>query len=411
MSQPQTRPQRAGRHNRSQDPWVASGFEPVRDRFYNILERPEERGAALCIYRHGQLLVDLWGGHLDPNQKTEWQNYTMVSTFSACKAMTALCLLHLVDQGHATLDDKVIAHWPEFARVDTEAKSQVSLRHLLQHSAGLPTTRTNRPGDVFNWSSMVSALERAPLLWPTETRTAYHAVTFGHLVGELVRRVSGQMPSEYFASHFAAPLGLDYTLRFLPRNFSRTAQCDGYDWKTWLKCCVFTRAAPLFGDWRAQYFRPCGGDYHPNGKRWQNSEAPAITGFGTAEALARVYAMLAAGGTLDGQHILSEKIWQHIARQPAEPVKDLGTGHQVRIGLGMFFNLGPVAELGPNPNSFGHYGMGGTTSFADPDRGIGFGYVCSHLYQPDGKSPSIIGDRGSELAETFYHCLKDTNLL
>lgn len=387
-------------------PWVAPGFEAVRDMFLHLREADGELGSALCVYLRGVPVVDLWGGYATPDRDRPWLKDTMVSIFSAGKAMTALCLLHLVDQGKAALEDAVVDYWPEFATADRDAKSRVRLRHLLNHSAGLPVARTNRPGDVYDWRRMVSALERASLLWPAGSRTAYHAVTFGHLVGEVVRRISGQMPSEYFAAYVAAPLDLDCSLRMMPGNAHRTAICDGYGWKVRLRCGLFSHLMPYLGGWRAQYFRPCGSDYHPSSPRWQAAEAPAVSGFGTAAALARLYAMLAGDGELEGRRILSAEMVREIAGERPEPINELGTGTRARIGLGVFFNLGPVADLGPNPNSFGHCGMGGTTSFADPDHGIGFGYVCNHLFQPDGKSGSIIGDRAARLAAAFYQCLE-----
>lgn len=385
--------------------WVAPGFEPVERAFLQLQQRPEELGSALCVYRDGRAVVDLWAGHDSPRRCRPWRRDTVVSLFSAGKVLTALCLLHLVDRGRARLDDPVAAHWPSFARADREAKERVTLDHLLHHSAGLPTARTNRPGDVYHWARMVSALERAPLLWPAGRVTAYHAVTFGHLVGEVVRRISGQMPSEYFAEHFAGPLGLDLSSRLLSTQRDRLATCDGYGWKTRLRCAVMTRAVPRFGGWHAQYFRPCSNDYHPSSPRWQNCEAPAITGFGTAEGLARLYAMLAGGGTLEGRRVLSAELSEKIAKERPAPVRDLGIRHDVRVGLGLYFNLAPMADLGPNPNSFGHVGMGGVTSFADPDHRIGFGYLCNHLYQPTAKSSSIIGERATRLASVLYDCL------
>ena len=137
--------------------WVAPGFEPVRDTFSSLLDADEELGGGLCVYLRGRPVVDLWGGHATPARDRPWRKDTMVSTFSACKAMTALCLLHLIDGGKAALDDAVVDHWPEFATADAAAKSEVRLRHLLNHSAGLPVARTNRPGDVYHWQRMIGA--------------------------------------------------------------------------------------------------------------------------------------------------------------------------------------------------------------------------------------------------------------
>ncbi|MEM8812823.1 MAG: serine hydrolase domain-containing protein [Pseudomonadota bacterium] len=388
-------------------PWVASGFEPVETAFRHLQDREEELGSAVCVYLDGQPVVDLWAGYALPSRNVSWRRDTVVSVFSASKALTALCLLHLVDRNRAGLDDAVVEHWPEFARTEPEAKNRVTLRHILTHSAGLPVIRNNRVGDVYNWPRMIAALENARLVWEAGSRTAYHAVTFGHLAGEVIRRISGQMPSRYFAEHFSGPLGLDLSLKLLPDQADRLALCDGDSWKNRFTRASLTYVAPWFSGWQAQYFRPCGADYHPNSRRWQSAEAPAITGFGTAEGLARFYAMLAGGGVLDGVRVLSEDMVRRVTRERPEPVKDHGIGHDVRVGLGLYYNLGPMADLGPNPNSVGHVGMGGVTSFADPDARIGFGYVCNHLYQPTAKSTTLIGDRAARLVDVLYDCLRD----
>ncbi|AFJ02976.1 beta-lactamase [Methylophaga frappieri] len=393
-------------NKRHQPNSVASGFEPVQEAFQQMQAHPDELGSALCIYHQGQVVVDLWAGHTSPGRKQAWQQNTVVSLFSAGKALTALCLLHIIDRGLANLDDPVVKYWPGFALTDTAAKSQVTLNHLLHHRAGLPTASTNRPGDVYDWQRMVSAMEKAPLLWPAGKVTAYHAVTFGHLVGEVIRRISGQMPADYFAEHFARTLQIDLSLRLLEEQRPVLASCDGYNWKVKLRLALFSHLLSRSGGWQSNYFRPCSKDYHPNSARWQNTEAPAITSFGSARGLARIYAMLSQGGRLNGVQVLSEAIVERIANEKPQPVKDEGIQQDVRVGMGLYFNLAPMADLGPNPNSFGHVGMGGVTAFADPDHQIGFGYVCNHLYQPHGKEKTIIGNRAADLAKVFYDCLE-----
>lgn len=386
---------------------VESEFAPVAEAFEELHQAGEEIGSAVCVMVHGRPVIDLWAGSMSPDAQRPWQRDTRASTFSASKALVALCLLHLIDQGAASLDDPVVLHWPEFSRVDRDRKSRVTLAHLLDHTAGLQTTRTHSPGDVYDWERMIDGLERAPLLWEAGSQTAYHAVTFGHLIGEVVRRISGLMPSAYFEQHFAGPLDLEASLRYLPEHAERTADCDGPGWSVWCTGVVMSYLVPPISGWKLQYYRPCGADYHPNTEAWRAAEAPAVTGFASARALARVYAMLLGEGELDGVRVLSPAMARNIAGLDARPpvVREHGTGHDARIRLGFFFNHAPLAEFGSNPNAFGHCGMGGTTAFADPDWGVAFGYSCNRLHMPSLRDQSMYGDRALRLISALYECL------
>lgn len=391
----------------SQQTYVTEGFESVETAFQKLHQEGQELGSAVCIYRHGKPVVDLWAGYQTPTKQQYWQRDTRTNTMSACKAMLALCLCHLVDKGLADFDDPVVRYWPEFASVDQARKTEITLRHLLSHSAGLPTIKTCRPGDVFNWQAMVSALERAPLLWPADEKTAYHAITFGHLVGEVVRRISGQMPSDYFAQNVAGPLDSAYGLKFDPEFADQTALWQGYGRWAQIKTSLLSRVMPLLGGWKNQYFRPCNGDYHSNSKAWRACEAPAVTGFGTARGLAKLYGMLSQGGALNGTRILSQEMAHQIAGLPNRPdqVQEEATGQNIRMGLGFFFNYGPLASFGPNDNNFGHCGMGGTTAFADVDNGIGFAYVCNSFAHSKKSQDGMMDMRGQALISALYDCL------
>lgn len=388
----------------SKKPWVASGFEAVQAEFEQILQDPEELGSALSVYWHGKPIVNLWGGFVSPKRQGLWQQQSVASLFSVTKSLTALCLLHLIDQGKAELDDKVVTYWPEFDRGDPE-KRHVTLRHIFTHQSGLPIVKSVRPGDVFDWARMVKALEDEPLLWSPGEKLAYHAITFGHLVGEIIRRISGVMPSVYFADKFAQPLGLNLSIRLLPAQKADLTLASGNSWKLQLMRTMLAYTARPSKSWKTLYYRPITCDYHPNSPKWQNSEVPAITGFGTAYSLAHLYAMLAEGGCLNGHRIFSENMMALMRQDQCAAKMDQGLQQELKMGLGFYFNHGHDFNMGPNPNSFGHTGMGGVTAFADPDQKIGFGYLCNHLYQPTPESRSMIGDRAIRLADKLYECV------
>ena len=384
-----------------------SDFEPVADSLCRLSSEVGEIGSALAIFHRGDLVVDIHAGHKDLKCREPWDDRTLASLFSASKALVALCLLHLIDRGAAKLEDPVVKHWPGFTAGDPR-KSDVTLTHVLRHRSALPALRNNRPGDILNWRAMTQALEQAPMLWPAGTKTAYHAVTFGHLVGEIVRRISGLMPSEYFAFNFAQALNADVFLRHNSSLDSRTAESDGMDWKTRVACAVMVHFAPRLGGWRQQFFRPCMTYYHPNNPAWRNSEIPAIGGFGTAVGLAKVFAMLAEGGKLDGNEVLSPSMCERIAEIGRDSPAQIEQAMKfpARIGLGLFFNEGPAANFGPNPMSFGHTGMGGTTIFCDPSNRLAFAYVSNHLASPSRNNESLVGDRALRLIDAAYSCLK-----
>ena len=384
--------------------WVAPGFEAVQAEFEQILQEPHELGSAVSVYWHGKPIVDLWGGFTTPKRRALWSQRSVASLFSVTKSLTALCLLHLIDQGKAQLDDKVITYWPEFDRGDVE-KRHVTLRHLLTHQSGLPVIKGGRPGDVFYWDRMVTALEDAPLLWPSGTRLAYHAITFGHLVGEVIHRISGVMPSVYFANHFAEPLGLNLSVKLMPAQPADLTLASGNSWKMRILRTVLSYYIKPSASWHSYYYRPISSAYHPNSQIWQNSEIPAITGFGTAHGLARLYAMLAEGGCLDGHRIFSKEMADLIAQEQCPIKMDEGFKKEMKMGLGVYFQHDKDLSLGPNPHNFGHTGMGGATAFVDPDQKIGFGYLCNHLYQPTAESSSMIGERAIRLIAKLYECL------
>ena len=345
-------------------------FTQVKEEFaHNFAERGEV-GAALHVIIDGATVVDLSGGWRDEDRRQHWQPDTLVDFYSVGKAFLALLALQLVDGGLVGLDDALATVWPEFA---AGGKEGATLRHALCHRAAVPAIReplTNE--DLWDWKRMTGALAATEPWWEPGTRHAYHTNTYGHLIGEVVRRVSGEACGRRLAA-VAGPLGADVHVGVPPAERHRCAQV------------IF--AAPdraealefgaLEGDELMEmlsYFNPPGYSSMGvvNSARWRQAEVPSTNGHGTARGVARMYAALLEPGRLLSGDLLAEAVSPQ--SQGYCPILH----EDVTFGLG-FKPTVPRRAFGPNPGSFGHFGTGGAVGFADPHAGVAFGYVMNHV--------------------------------
>ncbi len=374
-----------------------SRFAPVRDVFARSFETGEV-GAALAVTIAGRPVIDLWGGHRDAARKRAWTGDTLVTVYSTTKGMTALCANRLVDRGKLDLDAPVARYWPEFAAA---GKQQVPVRWLLSHQAGVPALRDDVPRVRWlDWDFWTGALAAEAPWWEPGSQHGYHALSFGHLVGEVVRRADGRSLGRFFREEFSEPFGLDFHIGLPERDDARVAELIAAPTSPPGTPNLFSAARKhprslvgrVFGNPTIEV-----GDV--NTRAWRAAEVPAVNGHGTARGLARIYGALASGGVLDGVQVLSP---EQIARANSEQAKGvdavLGPLHS-RFGLG-FMLTQPMIPFGPNPRSFGHPGFGGSIAFADPDAQLGFAYTMNQLQTGLG------GDaRGFALIGALYAAL------
>ena len=323
----------------------------------------------MCVVVDGATMVDLAGGWADGAARTPWQCDTLVDFYSVGKAFVALLALQLVDAGMIALDDPIAAVWPEFAAAGKEG---ATLRHALCHRAGVPAIReplTN--DDLWDWGRMTAALAATAPWWEPGTRHAYHTNTYGHLIGEVVRRVSGEPCGRRLAA-LAGRLEADVLVGVSPVDQRRCAEV------------LFDAPGPptalddaLEGDARMEmlsYFNPPGFSSMGvvNSEAWRAAEVPSTNGHGSARGVARLYAALLEPGRLLSPELLAE----------ATSAQSSGycpiLHEEVTFGLG-FKPTVPRRPFGPNPGSFGHFGTGGAVGFADPVGGVAFGYVMNHV--------------------------------
>jgi CubicO group peptidase (beta-lactamase class C family) len=359
----------------------APQFAAVREAFAANFAAGREAGASFAATLDGRVVVDLWGGHVDAAGTRPWQRDTIVNVFSTTKAMTALCAHLLVDRGQLDVDAPVARYWPEFAR---NGKERITTRHLLSHSAGLAALRAPLPVEaLYDWPRLTGALADEAPWWEPGSANGYHAMTFGHLVGEVIRRISGETPGTFFRRQVAEPLAADFHIGLAATEDRRTA--DLVPPTPEEMAAAGAAATPerdsLLG--KVMGNPPLRAEL-ANTRAWRAAEIPAANGHGNARSVARVMAALACGGTLDGVRLLRrETIERAIAEQYYGT--DLVLGFRLRWGLGFMLTSAEL-PLGPNPHTFGHGGWGGSLGFADLDARVSWAYAMNKM------SPGTTGD-------------------
>jgi CubicO group peptidase (beta-lactamase class C family) len=364
---------------------VVGGFEAVVEAFAHNFVAPGELGAAVAVYHDGRLVVDLAGGS-DPVLDRPFTRESLVMVASCSKGATATCVLMLVEQGLLDLDEKVAAYWPEFGQA---GKHDIPLRSVLTHQAGLPYPD---PGsglsglDLLAGPGLLRQLERQAPWWRPGGAFAYHPVTWGAILGEIIRRVSGQTIGKWFAANVAAPLELEFWIG-LPASLDQRVV------PSVLPTSRDARTEPAFvdtaneGSYAARRLvaiaerPPREPDPHDAASRraYYGLEVPAAHGIANARSLARMYA--AVIGEINGTRLLSAETVAAATRPQNDGIPALiegGTaGPDLRFGLG--YQLPSPSMPGFSPVSFGHTGAGGRLAIADPDVNVAFAYVCNSM--------------------------------
>ena len=350
-------------------------FAPLRDAFARNWSDHAEIGASLCVVERGQVVVDLWAGWADAAQTRPWQQDTIANVYSTTKGVAAVAAAILADRGALDVARPVAHYWPEFAQA---GKDQITVHQLLTHEAGLVGIDEELPdGAVLDWDRMIAALERQTPLWPPGQGLGYHAITYGWLVGEVIRRIDGRTCGEFVRDEIAAPLGVDFYIGLPASEDPRTAELIPAPGSDGLAIPPEGLAAKALGLASPRL----AGDV--NSRAWRAAELPAANGHANARALATIYGSLAAGGA----PLLSAQGVENAAAHRIT-ADDLVLGFQVRRALGFILSTpGGRYEWGPNPRTFGHSGAGGSLAFADPDRQIGFGYVMNQMSAGLGADP------------------------
>ncbi|MET7775966.1 serine hydrolase domain-containing protein [Streptomyces mirabilis] len=373
-------------------------FAAVRTAFEENFRDRAELGAAVTVTLDGETVVDLWGGWADAARTRPWERETLVNVWSTSKGPTSLCAHILADRGLLDFDAPVAAYWPEFAAA---GKESVLVRHLLSHRAGLAGLR--EPHDLAqlcDWELTVERLAAQEPWWEPGTRSGYHALTFGHLVGEVVRRVSGLRPGAFLEREVTGPLGIDFTIGLPEKETERAAELVHPPVASSSEqAAIFAQLTPAAV---AALANPLVGATEANTAQWRAAEIPAANGHGTARAVAALYGIFAGRGAYGSRQVLSPEAAERV-REGQGSCRDLVLGagfeHETETGLGLWLS-GPNGSYGPNPRAFGHDGFGGSCGLADPESGLSLGYVMNRM------GPHIADDpRKMALVDALYSAL------
>lgn len=369
-------------------------FTAVADQFAQLLAEEPLAGAGLCLYHRGERVLDLCGGLRDRDGELPWQADTLVNVFSASKAFVAAAVLLLEQRGQLKLSAPVADYWPEFAR---SGKGEIRIEQVLNHTAGLAAFGDTIPDeDLYDWDAMVAHVEAMAPNWPPGSRQGYQVFSFGWILGELIRRVTGQLPGDFIHSALCQPLGLDFHIGLDEGELARVADVAPMTSPA-ARTAASQRPRASADDaaLAARAFsNPASLTRGTNGRAWRCAQIPAANGHGTAASLAGLYRGLIGGELLDADRLPS--LWT-VTTSNLDAITLLPTSYS--LGL-LLARPGDALQLGLGPHCFGHPGAGGSLGFADPDAGLAFGFVTRNL------GPGLLSDdRAARLIDAVYRCL------
>ena len=372
-------------------------FLEAKTLFEKNINNGFELGGAVSVELKGKKIIDIWGGYIDQAKTIRWEENTIINVFSTTKGIAAICLLQLIEKGLLDLDKPVATYWPEFSE---NAKENIPVRYLFCHKSGLCGIKTPlKTGAFTDWNLICSELAKQSTFWEPGTAHGYHGLTYGFLIGELLRRIDGRTIGTYFREEIADPLDIDFWIGLPDSEFHRVS--DIYPAKSGLiekLLPILTKLPKSFSPKRFQILFDFNDTsthtgaafnnpkisndeiFEANTSAWRQAEIPAANGHGSARSIAKLYGILANGGNRGEVHVLNPETIE-LGRTTESEGKDLVLGNMhTRFGLGFMLGTKDVS-MGPNINSFGHGGAGGSLGFADPDNNISLGFVMNQMHQ------------------------------
>jgi CubicO group peptidase (beta-lactamase class C family) len=367
-------------------------FKGVGDVLAANLDREADLGASVAVTLEGELVVDIWGGYADEERSRPWERDTITNVWSTTKTMTALCALILADQKELDINRAVSDYWPEFGAGGK--RNVVLLRHLLAHTAGLPGwSEPMTVDDLYDWEKATSLLAAQEPWWEPGTASGYHAITQGYLVGEVIRRVTGQTVGTFFREQVAGPLGADFHIGLDPAEFGRVSNVvPPPPFSEEVLASTPEMALRTFSNPPLQA-EPSWTD------EWRRAEIPAANGHGNARSVAAIQAIMANGGEAGGRRFLSAAGVETVLQEQSNGT-DLVLNVPVRFGVG--YGLpSPDIPITPSERACFWGGWGGSLILVDMDNRMTFAYMMNKMAE------GLVGDdRGFGLAIAVYQALE-----
>ncbi len=353
-------------------------FSAVKETFRENFASRHEIGAAVCVYKGGEKVVDLWGGHKDRDRAQPWKEDTIVLMNSVAKSICALAVHVLADRGKVDLDAPVATYWPDFAQ---NGKEETLVRHVQGHECGVIFSDSAKPGDWFDYPAQCAAIAAQKPAFEAGTNGAYNTINIGFILGEVVRHVSGKTVGQFIRDEISGPLGAEYNIGLTPEEEAMCATMHlNPENQFWAQ-----GAEPNSNLHRAWSGRPDRDDLL-NCKEIREGELPAFGGHGNARGVGKIYAMLAGNGKVDGMRLLKPETVERVAELVWEGTCYM-TNWPLRMGLGFEHNSPPYIAMGENMKAFGKLGSGGALGFCDRERNIAFSY-CTN-FQCEGAGTGI----------------------
>lgn len=367
-------------------------FTSVKEAFQSNFDENLEVGASFAVTINGKHVIDLWGGYSDAAKTKPWKKDTIVNVYSTTKVMTVLCIHMLVDRGLLDLDAPVAKYWPEFAQA---GKENLPVRYLLSHTSGLAGwDKPIRSKKLYNWNLMVELLAAQKPWWEPGTKSGYHTITHGFLLGEVLRRIMNKSVGNFFQEEVAKPLGADFYIGLPEEHDNRVAELIP---PPPIDLSSLGDIDPKSVAMRS-LTNPMIDVKETKTREWRGAEIPAANGHGNARSVSRITAALACGGELDGVHLVSEDTIKRSIEEQSYGT-DLVLNVPIRFGLGWGLQSKEL-PIGPNPNLFFWGGYGGSVIAVDLDEKMSIAYVMNKM------ASTLTGDpRSEKLIEALYKSL------
>jgi CubicO group peptidase (beta-lactamase class C family) len=383
-------------------------FKAVQDVFAKNFEQFEEIGASLAVSLNGKFVMDIWAGYANAAKTRLWEENTIVCVFSMTKIMTSICILMLSEKDLLDLSSPVSKYWPEFGQ---NGKEKILIKHILGHTAGIPSWDEQLPQeDLLNWEKMTQLLEKQKPWWEPGTMGGYHAITFGYILGELVKRVTGKTIGTFFKENVAQPLGADFMIGIPIEYEKRMADLIPPDSpfigdilekdSIIYKILGIPGGWNLGGDMTKKYVEFC------NTHAYHKAEIPASNGSANARSVVRIASAIACGGNIDDVHILSQNTLNKALEEQFN-----GKGHLFIDGIRYGTGFGLPSDIKPikNPNTLYWGGWGGSACIMDMDAKLSISYVMNkmrtQLPEESRKNKFTSDTRANRIVSSVYEAL------